>query len=166
MDRKYILLTIFIVIAATIGVYTSVAAKHAKDDKINSEIDKLVQQTKIDTKNKLSAINTDIQSAKDSGNRTRMMDLSENYFDVESKRMGRVAALHLMPEIIEYNDLEDYLWNIRENRLNRSDFETVGLTVPKKWVMYSDNIERMNSEEFAIYSRHIGKINDMENEMR
>lgn len=148
MNRKYLILSIIILIIALAVAYSSDAAKHAKDDIINVETDKLIRQTKIDTGTKISAIDMDIQrTEKEGGKNTKITNSLKSRFDVESNRIGRVAALHSMPEIIKYNGVEDYLWYIKEGFLNRSDFESVGLSVPENWVMYSKNIEMINDAE-------------------
>lgn len=147
MKNKYILLLIVVLVAAAMGQFASIRAKQASDDKINAEIDKLVQQTEIDAEKKISAIDTDIQRTKEEhGNNTKMTDLLKKRFDLESNRIGRVAALHQMPGIVKYNDLEDYFWNIRRGFLNRSDFESVGLVVPEEWKEYERMARLMNGK--------------------
>lgn len=148
MNRKYLILSIVILIIAMVVAYSSDAAKHAKDDRINVETDKLIRQTEIDAAKKISAIDMDIQKTeREGGDNTKITNLLKSRSDLESNRIGRVAALHSMPEIIKYNDLEDYLWYIREGFLKQSDFESVGLSVPENWIMHSKNIEMMNDAE-------------------
>ncbi len=167
MKNKYILLSIVVLIAAAMGAFMIMNEKYVKDNKINAGIDELIRQTEIDTANKVSALDTEIKIAEETkGEAAKVIDLLIIRSDVESNRIGRVAALNAMPGIIEYNDLGDYLWNIREGRLNRSDFEGVGLTIPKEWIIYEGNINMMNNEVWAIYSKKIEKMNDMENRMK
>ncbi len=166
MKNKYILLLTIVLIAAATGTFASIRAKHANNEKINTEIDKLIQQTEIDTGKKISTIDAEIHISEKDRNNTKIKDLLKSRFNVESYRIGRVATLRSMPKIIEYNDLENYLWNIREGLLDRSDFESVGLTVPEEWITYERNVETMSDEAWAIYSKKIEKMNDMANGMR
>ncbi len=148
MKRRYIILAIALVIIATMGAFAIMNAKYAKDDKINAGINELIRQTEIDAENKISAIDEDIRrTEKEDGNNAKVTDLLKTRFDVESNRIGRAAALHQMPGIIKYNDLESYIWNIREGFLNRSDFERVGLAVPEKWTTYKRSIETKSAEK-------------------